>query len=71
MKNSLRIHKWTHNEFNIFILGVLTHPHRDFTVTATPFGYHGKKTWPKSRRRRCQRAEGYPFSALFAPVSKC
>ena len=22
MKNSLRIHKWTHNEFNIFILGV-------------------------------------------------
>ena len=28
MKNSLRIHKWTHNEFNIFILGVLTHPHR-------------------------------------------
>ena len=27
MKNSLRIHKWTHNEFNIFILGVLTHPH--------------------------------------------
>ena len=29
MKNSLRIHKWTHNEFNIFILGVLTHPHTD------------------------------------------
>ena len=28
MKNSLRIHKWTHNEFNIFILGVLTHPHQ-------------------------------------------
>ena len=26
MKNSLRIHKWTHNEFNIFILGVLTLP---------------------------------------------
>ena len=26
MKNSLRIHKWTHNKFNIFILGVLTHP---------------------------------------------
>nr|DAU48851.1 MAG TPA: hypothetical protein [Caudoviricetes sp.] len=37
----------------------------------TPFGYHGKKTWPKSRRRRCQRAEGYPFPALFAPVPKC
>ena len=30
MKNSLRIHKWTHNEFNIFILGVLTHPHVAF-----------------------------------------
>ena len=26
MKNSLRIHKWTHNEFNIYILGVLTRP---------------------------------------------
>ena len=32
MKNSLRIHKWTHNEFNIFILGVLTHP-RFFIIT--------------------------------------
>ena len=31
MKNSLRIHKWTHNEFNILILGVLTHPH--FIIT--------------------------------------
>ena len=30
MKNSLRIHKWTHNEFNIFILGVLTHPPQCF-----------------------------------------
>ena len=30
MKNSLRIHKWTHNEFNIFILGVLTRPLLDF-----------------------------------------
>ena len=29
MKNSLRIHKWTHNEFNIFILGVLTRPHEE------------------------------------------
>ena len=26
MKNSLRIHKWTHNEFNIFILGVFDTP---------------------------------------------
>ena len=32
MKNSLRIHKWTHNEFNIFILGVLTHPPFFFVV---------------------------------------
>ena len=30
MKNSLRIHKWTHDEFNIFILGVLTRPLCDF-----------------------------------------
>ena len=41
MKNSLRIHKWTHNEFNIFILGVLTRPHRDFTVTASLFHRNG------------------------------
>ena len=33
MKNSLRIHKWTHNEFNIFILGVLTHPHNNMPLT--------------------------------------
>ena len=33
MKNSLRIHKWTHNEFNIFILGVLTHP-RDILINS-------------------------------------
>ena len=32
MKNSLRIHKWTHNEFNIFILGVLTRPLSCFMV---------------------------------------
>ena len=32
MKNSLRIHKWTHNEFNIFILGVLTHPPESWTL---------------------------------------
>ena len=32
MKNSLRIHKWTHNEFNIFILGVLTHPLMIFMI---------------------------------------
>ena len=62
MKNSLRIHKWTHNEFNIFILGVLTHP---------PFGYYRKKNWRKSRQRRGQEAEGYPFPALNALVSKC
>ena len=33
MKNSLRIHKWTHNEFNIFILGVLTHPLVFFAIS--------------------------------------
>ena len=33
MKNSLRIHKWTHNEFNIFILGVLTHPHHSSYIS--------------------------------------
>lgn len=33
MKNSLRIHKWTHNEFNIFILGVLTRPHENIFKT--------------------------------------
>ena len=43
----------------------------DYSVTATPFGYYRKKIWPKIRRRSCQRAEGYPFSALFAPVPKC
>ena len=32
MKNSLRIHKWTHNEFNIFILGVLTHPRYNYPL---------------------------------------
>ena len=32
MKNSLRIHKWTHNEFNIFILGVLTHPLKEMFI---------------------------------------
>ena len=35
MKNSLRIHKWTHNEFNIFILGVLTRPQMLFILTPT------------------------------------
>ena len=37
MKNSLRIHKWTHNEFNIFILGVLTRPHLCFLKTRARF----------------------------------
>ena len=39
MKNSLRIHKWTHNEFNIFILGVLTRPHSD-RGSGKPKGEH-------------------------------
>ena len=64
MKNSLRIHKWTHNEFNIFILGVLTHPRCDFTVTATLFGKKPTNGIFKGR-------EGYPFSALFDPAAKC
>ena len=37
MKNSLRIHKWTHNEFNIFILGVLTHPRFFYEQNRTTF----------------------------------
>ena len=45
MKNSLRIHKWTHNEFNIFILGVLTHPQRDCTVTASRLHCNGDAIW--------------------------
>ena len=32
MKNSLRIHKWTHNEFNIFILGVFDTPPRKLDI---------------------------------------
>ena len=36
MKNSLRIHKWTHNEFNIFILGVLTRPLLRFGILSNP-----------------------------------
>ena len=47
MKNSLRIHKWTHNEFNIFILGVLTRPHYSHTYPHTLVPSHpyssGKK----------------------------
>lgn len=34
MKNSLCIHKWTHNEFNIFILGVLTRPHKHHAIVS-------------------------------------
>ena len=36
MKNSLRIHKWTHNEFNIFILGVLTRPRECLRLMGFP-----------------------------------
>ena len=45
MKNSLRIHKWTHNEFNIFILGVLTHPHL--------FRPHGASICRYGSEKRC------------------
>ena len=43
MKNSLRIHKWTHNEFNIFILGVLTHPLKSKNAHGVSFSesFHG------------------------------
>ena len=37
MKNSLRIHKWTHNEFNIFILGVLTRPHQEYKINLSSY----------------------------------
>ena len=50
MKNSLRIHKWTHNEFNIFILGVLTHPRRDHAVTAKIFGRKASGVVIKERK---------------------
>ena len=43
MKNSLRIHKWTHNEFNIFILGVLTHPHNIIMAWQAPLAYIASK----------------------------
>ena len=43
----------------------------DYSVTATRLHRNGKQKWTKSRRRRCERAKGYPFSALFDPVSKC
>ena len=58
MKNSLRIHKWTHNEFNIFILGVLTHPLRDFSCKKSDYSrlYH--------RYSICMLTQ-YAFSVLF------
>ena len=42
-----------------------------YGIIATRLHRNGKTFWPKTGRRHCQRAEGYPFSALFAPVSKC
>ena len=32
---------------------------------------NGNSQWQKNARSSCQEAEGYPFSALFAPVVKC
>ncbi|MDY5314116.1 MAG: hypothetical protein SPG89_05845 [Prevotella sp.] len=32
---------------------------------------NGESFLPKSRKRRYQGEQGYPFSALFAPVFKC
>ena len=55
MKNSLRIHKWTHNEFNIFILGVLTHPPterrtEDGALKGTAQNHKGRSTEGKDSR---------------------
>ena len=52
-------------------VAVTVQSHCRYSVTATPFGYYRKKNWQKSRQRRGQEAEGYPFPALNALVSKC
>ena len=52
MKNSLRIHKWTHNEFNIFILGVLTHPHTLIRVLIITLIWVLKAVTNKQKKQR-------------------
>ena len=45
--------------------------HHRYGAIATRLQCNGKNFWPITDRRHCQRAEGYPFSALNAPVLKC
>ena len=43
----------------------------DYSVTATRLHRNGKTFWQKTSPWHFQMAEGYPFSALNAPVPKC
>ena len=52
-------------------VAVTVQSRRHYGVTATAFGYYRNKNGSKCRRRCCEEAEGYPFPALNAPVSKC
>ena len=42
-----------------------------YSVIASPLHRNGNTFWQKTDQRHFQRAEGYPFSALFAPAAKC
>ena len=42
-----------------------------YGVTAMRFHRNGNTFWQKTDQRHFQRAEGYPFSALFDPAAKC
>ena len=44
---------------------------RHYGVTVLRLHRNGNSQWQKTARSSCQEAEGYPFSALFAPVVKC
>ena len=50
---------------------VTVQSYRRYGVIATRLHRNGKHFWQKTDCRHCQRAEGYPFSALIAPVSMC
>ena len=52
-------------------VAVTVQSRRRYGVIATRLHRNGKHFWQKTDCRHCQRAEGYPFSALIAPVSKC
>ena len=45
--------------------------HHRYGEIATRLQCNGKNFWPITDRRHFQRAKGYPFFALFDPVSKC